>query len=276
MLEKKKGLVELEDSIGKLEAKIQDLTLVMTNRIGDLNKELKYFDDKVTQLSTTVDQAGTLIKSRDKAKDRFDHLRVDRGASFTSKMSLQSEITAMQKKLEDDRRTIHNETILAETIAKSMQEDIDMDLNSKKAELEVLINKEKSHNEYLKAKSVPGKSNVLQSIEEKKEELEKMKDDISRTKLEMEEKGSKLKEHKRLLEDHRKEYETFFEKMKAQIAEEKETFVALERQIQEAITNATPDEYGLILRNAKLYKYAAKILQTSIAKEKKLAEMSVE
>ena len=275
MLEKKKGLVELEDSIGTLEAKIQDLTLVMTNRIGDLNKELKYFDDKVTQLSTTLDKAGTLIKSRDEAKDRFDHLRVDRGASFTSKVSLQSEITSMHKKLEDDRRTIHNETILAETIAKSMQGDIDIDLNSKKAELEVLINKEISQTDYLKAKNFPGKNNVLQRIEEKKEELEQMKDDISRTKLEMEEKGSTLKEHKRHLEDHRKEYETIFEKMKAQIAEEKETFVALERQIQEAIMNA-PDEYGLILRNAKLYKYAAKILQTSIAKERKLAELSVE
>ena len=275
MLAKKKGLVELEDSIGTLEAKIQDLTLVMTNRIGDLNKELKYFDDKVTQLSTTLDNAGTLIKSRDEAKDRFDHLRVDRGASFTSKVSLQSEITSMHKKLEDDRRTIHNETILAETIAKSMQGDIDIDLNSKKAELEVLINKEISMTDYLKAKSFPGKNNVLQRIEEKKEELEQMKDDISRTKLEMEEKGSTLKEHKCHLENHRKEYETIFEKMKAQIAEEKETFVALERQIQEAITNA-PDEYGLILRNAKLYKYAAKILQTSIAKEKKLAELSVE
>ena len=275
MLAKKKGLVELEDSIGTLEAKIQDLTLVMTNRIGDLNKELKYFDDKVTQLSTTLDKAGTLIKSRDEAKDRFDHLRVDRGASFTSKVSLQSEITSMHKKLEDDRRTIHNETILAETIAKSMQGDIDIDLNSKKAELEVLINKEISQTDYLKAKNFPGKNNVLQRIEEKKEELEQMKDDISRTKLEMEEKGSTLKEHKRHLEDHRKEYETIFEKMKAQIAEEKETFVALERQIQEAIMNA-PDEYGLILRNAKLYKYAAKILQTSIAKERKLAELSVE
>jgi hypothetical protein len=91
--------------------------------------------------------------------------------------------------------------------------------------------------------------------------------------MEIEEKGSTLKEQKRLLMDHRDEYENIFIKMKTQITEEKETFDALERQNKEASMSATPDEYGLILRNVKLYKYAEKMLQASIAKETKLAEM---
>ena len=276
MAEKKKALVELEGTIGKVEAKLEDMKHVMSNKGRDLDKDLKLYDEKVARLSASFDEASNLIKKRDEVKDQFDHLRVDRGASFTMKMSLQSEITGMNKKLENDRRTIHNEKILAETIAKSINENLDLDIDSKKAELEDLIIKDKSHTEFLKTKNFPGWDNLLQAVEEEKKKLVKMKDEVSCTKLEIESKGSKLKEHKRLLVDHREEYENVFEKMKTQIAEEKETYTALERQMEEAITNASTDDYGLILRNAKLYKYAAKILQASIAKETKLAEMSSE
>ena len=276
MAEKKKNSVELEDSIRKVQAKLDDMKCVATTKKGEFNKELKYFDEKLTQLSSTFDEAASLIKKRNDAKCNFDHLRVDRGASFTSKMSLQSEITAMHKKLEGDRRTLHNESILAETIAKSMKETLEVDLSSKKAELEVLISKEKSHVEFLKTQNVPGKDKLLCTIQEQKEELIKMKDEISRMKLEIEAKGSTLKEQKRLLMDHRDEYENVFAKIETQLAEEKETFVALERQMNEAVTNAIPDEYGLTMRNVKLYKYAVKTLQASIDKETKFAEMSAE
>ena len=274
--EKKKKLVELEESIRKVEDTLNDMKSVTTNKIGELNKELKYFDEKLAQLSATFHEADNLIKQRNEAKCRFDNLRVDRGASFTSKMSLQSEITAMHKKLEGDRRTIHNENILAETIMKSMKESLEVDLISKKTEIEILISKDKSHDEFLKTKNFPGKDKLLEAIQERKEELMKTKGEISRTKLEIEAKGSALKEHERLLTDHRREYEVVFAKTEMQIVEEKETFVALERQIKDAVSNTTPDEYELMLRNVKLYKYAEKMLQKSIDKETKLAEMMEE
>lgn len=276
MAEKKKKLAELEDNVRTLEANIDDMKRVQTSKSGELHKELKYFGEKVGQLSATFHEGDNLIQKRQEAKTHFDHLRVDRGASFTSKMSLQSEITAMHKKLESDRRTIHNETLLAESIMKSTTESLEVDQNLKKAELEALISEDKSHDEFLKTKSFPGKDKLVVAIQEKKEELTKMKGEVSRMKLEIEAKRSALKEHEGLLMDHRKEYDNVFAKMKTQLEEENETLVALERQIKEAVTTVPPDEYELILRNVKLYKYAEKMLQASIAKEQKLAEMLVE
>jgi hypothetical protein len=271
MTDKKQKLAELQETVRKSEAKIIEMKLVKSNKDLELKKELKYLDETFAQLAATFHEADALIKKRNETKGQFDQLRIDRGASFTSKMSLQSEITAMHKKLESDRRTIHEENTLSETIMKSMKENLEMD--QKKAELETLISKHKSQEEFLKSESFPGKNKLMAAIQEQKEELTKTKSEISRTKMEIEEKGSTLKEQKRLLMDHRDEYENIFIKMKTQITEEKETFDALERQNKEASMSATPDEYGLILRNVKLYKYAEKMLQASIAKETKLAEM---
>ena len=173
MAKAKQNLAELEDSIRKIEANTDDLKRVKTIKTGDLKKEVKYLDGKLTQLSTTFDDAGTLMKQRNEVKCQFDHLRVDRGTSFTSTMSLQSEITDMLKKLEVDRRTIHNENLTAETITKKMKECLEVDANSQKDNLEVLICKQKSHDEFLKFKTAPGKEKLLVLLQEKKEALKK-------------------------------------------------------------------------------------------------------
>jgi hypothetical protein len=266
--------MELEDNACKLKAKLEEKQRAMIKKSDILKLDLEQLDQKANQLSATFVEASDIIQHRNEAKGQLEKSQIDRCTSFSMKMSLQSEIESIHKILEHDRRSIHDEKLVAAKLSESKNDTDGLDFDSKKAELDVLIAKDKEQDDFLKCTDFPGKECLVKTIEDKKKELEEIKEGISRVTSDFEAKESTVQELKRLLHDQREEYETAFKKTETQIAEENETFLALERQMKESIHTAQRNELGMVLRKVKVYKYAIQLLKKSRGKEATLATMS--
>jgi hypothetical protein len=238
----------------------------------DLEQEVEKLDEKIKQLVEPLEEARQLIQQREQAKTQLEQVRGERTSLYVIKMDQQTQISAVQKKIDGIERDKIKEEKEAQKIAQlRMANDAferDVILANLAAKKQLLVELE----EFLQAETYPEKERLSEAIVEKEQELAQLKQSIDAAIFEKEQKESTLAEYRRIINDIQDGFQKEFDKMKALLQEEHDTASAMKLQIQQK-NKDDESEHGYILRKAKLYKYASEYLKKIKEKEKKLALM---